>query len=190
MYDYWITLVLKNFSLAMLTLAIIFSIIEWVVQKIRRRAHAAEIFFHWIVLLALGFTAMYAFFMHAFFPNISAASIGWQNSPFQFEVAMANLGFGLMAIAAFSASYGFRLATVLGNLCWLWGDAAGHVYQMIDKNNYAIGNAGSWLWMDILIPLLLLVLIRKLNPSSRLPEIDQYQGPQNKIRPETQYPTN
>src|SRR3990167_7609111 len=97
---------------------------------------------------------------------IIIALIGWQNSPFQFEVAVANLGFGMIGILSFRASYGFRVATVMGNTFWLWGDATGHLYQMMVNNNLTVGNAGSWFWMDIIIPLVLLVCILRLNSPS------------------------
>jgi len=162
MFKDWITYTLNNFGLVMFILAIIIAIIDWPIQKILKRASGYEVFFRWIILLPLGITAIYAFIMHAFFPGTTAANIGWTNSPFQFEVAMANLGFGVIAIASFNASYGFRLATVIGSLFWLWGDAIGHLYQMIIHHNFAPGNAGSWFWMDIIVPLILLFLIKKL----------------------------
>lgn len=159
----WIPLVLSNFGLALLVVALVLIIIEWLIQVVcRTHVSAYEIIYRWVVLLPLGATAIYAFVMHAFFPDLTASTIGWQGSPFQFEVAMADLGFGVIAILSFKASFGFRLATVIGNTFWLWGDAVGHIYQMIAKHDYAIGNAGSWFWMDILIPLILIICIAKL----------------------------
>ena len=38
-------------------------------------------------------------------------------------------------------SRGFRLATVLGITVWFWGDAAGHIYQMVAKDDFSPGNA-------------------------------------------------
>jgi hypothetical protein len=105
---------------------------------------------------------VYVFLMHAFLPSISAEQIGWQTSPFQYEVAVANLGFGMLCILAFSASYGFRLASVIGISVWLWGDAIGHIRQMIVAKNFSPGNAGPWFWSDVLVPLLLIWLIIKL----------------------------
>jgi hypothetical protein len=151
-----ITFGFVNFGLIMLFVAILFILIHIIATK---QTSFVEISFRWITLFPLGLTAIYAFIMHAFFPEFAASNIGWANNPFQFEVAMANLGFGVIAILSFSASFGFRLATVIGNTCWLWGDAVGHIYQMLVNHNFTIGNAGSWLWMDILIPLLLICLI-------------------------------
>lgn len=155
----YITWILSNFVLAMFILAVLFILLH---RTMRRRVPEAEIVYRWIALFALGFTGIYAFIMHAFYPEFTAATIGWANSPFQYEVAMANLGFGLLGILSFNASYPFRLATVIGSTCWLWGDATGHIYQMIEHNNFTIGNAGSWFWMDIFIPLILIICLIKL----------------------------
>lgn len=154
-----ISWILENFGVFMVILAIIYSIIHRMVNK---KIDLFEIIYRWFALFALGFTAIYAFVMHAFFPDFTAASIGWPNSPFQFEVAMANLGFGVIAILSFYKNYGFRLATVIGNTCWLWGDAIGHMYQMAAYRNFTVGNAGSWFYMDVFLPILLLICMVKL----------------------------
>jgi hypothetical protein len=39
---------------------------------------------------------------HLFFPSIAAADIGWEVSPFQVEVGMADLAIGATAFASFS----------------------------------------------------------------------------------------
>ena len=151
-----IGLILGNFGLFMLILSVIIILVN---SSMRKKISFAEITFRWLTLLPLGVTAIYAFLMHILFPNFTAATIGWQSSPFQFEVGMANLGFGVIALLSFKASYGFRLANVIGNTCWLWGDSIGHIIQMIRHHHYTIGNAGSWFWLDILVPFLLIVTI-------------------------------
>ena len=154
-----IALILQNFGLSLFVLAMFFVIFH---RIIRKTIPFSEILYRWIALFPLGITALYAFVLHAFFPDFTAATIGWPNSPFQFEVAMANLGFGIIAILSFRADYGFRLATVIGNTCWLWGDALGHVYQIITNHNFTVGNAGSWFWLDILVPLMLILCLINL----------------------------
>lgn len=161
---YWATLAFSNFALTMFVVALIFIAMHLLVN--RRRLSAYEIFYRWIAFFALGLTGFFTFVMHAVYPDMAAANIGWQTSPFQFEVAIADLAFGLLAFLSFKASYGFRLATVIGVTCWLWGDASGHIYQMIQTHNFAPGNAGSWLLMDILLPLVVIICIMKLKPTS------------------------
>ena len=159
----WITWILSNFSMSMFLLAVIFIILHRII--VRGRVPEYEIVYRWIAFFAVGLTGFYTFIMHVFYPDMAAAAIGWTNSPFQFEVGIADLGFGLIAFLSFNASYGFRLATVIGVTCWLWGDAVGHIYQMIKNQNFAAGNAGTWFWMDVILPIILLICIAKLRPS-------------------------
>ena len=156
----WIAWILSQFDLTMLFLALFFIVIHTILRI--KTVSFYEIVFRWVVLFALGFTCIYTFVMHAFFPHMAAAAIGWAASPFQFEVAMADLGLGVLGILSFKASYGFRLATVIASVCFLWGDAIGHINQMIINNNFAPGNAGSWFWFDVLVPLILVVCIARL----------------------------
>ena len=157
----WIALILSNFDLMMLGLAVVFIILHRL--KVGHHLALAEISYRWLAFFALGCTGCYAAFMHAVFPVLAAAGIGWHTSPFQFEVAMANLAFGLLGICSSHASFNFRLATVVGASIWLWGDALGHLYQLMKYQNLSIGNAGSWLWVDLCLPLLLWTALSSLN---------------------------
>lgn len=160
-FNHFVALTLSNLSFALFILAIIISLLDWPIQRWRKGLNCYAVFFRWLVLLPLGVGSLYGFIMHAFFPISTAALIGWSSSPFQFEVAMANLGIGIIAVIAFRASYGFKIATIIAGTCWLWGDAMIHIYQMLAHQNFEIGSAGSWLWMDLVVPMsLIFCLIR------------------------------
>lgn len=58
---------------------------------------------------------------------MAAKFIGWANSPFQFEVAVANLGMGLVGIFGLHASKPYRVVGTIYTTCFLWGAAYGHV---------------------------------------------------------------
>lgn len=152
--------ILSHFTFALFILAIVLVIL----QKIIFASHVrlSESLYSWVTLLPLGIGGLYSFAMHAFFPDFTAATIGWVTSPFQYEVAVANFGFGLVALMAFKASYGFRLANVIGITCWLWGDAIVHINQMLMQHNFTMGNAGSWFWMDVICPFVLIICIIRL----------------------------
>lgn len=162
----FIAAILSNFDLVMFILALFFICLHFCIRG--HHLSQAEVVYRWMALFALGCTGLYAAFMHAVFPIYTAAGIGWASSPFQFEVAMANLAFGILGILSFKANYGFRLATVVGSSIWLWGDAVGHLYQLIRYQNDSIGNAGSWFWMDMLLPLILIACILKLRPKKMI----------------------
>jgi hypothetical protein len=87
-----------------------------------------------------------------FFGKTAAAFIGWADSPFQLEVGFASLGMAALGFLAFRGSFDMRLAAIVAPACFLWGAAAGHVYQMIAAHNFAPGNAGVIFYSDILVP--------------------------------------
>lgn len=156
----WISLSLVNFGVTMAILAVILMIINRLVTG--GRVRTAEIIYRWVALFCLGFTCLFTFIIHVFYPELGAQVVGWLNSPFQYEAGIADLSFGLLGILSFNASKGFRWATVIGATIWLWGDALGHINQLIAQHNFNPGNAGSWLWFDILLPIVLLLCMRQL----------------------------
>lgn len=125
----------------------------------RRNRWFGETLTHFLLLLPVGIGGLWGFYFHAFYPEFTAASIGWQTSPFQFEVAVANLGLGVAGVVGFWRSKDYAIGVALVVLCLLWGAAFGHIRQIIELGNYAPGNAGSILYTDILIPLILWISI-------------------------------
>lgn len=158
--DQLIAFIFINFGLAMFIVAAGFMLLHRALTH--GRVPEFEIIYRWTALFPLGIVGIYSFVMHAFFPEMAAEVIGWSDSPFQYEVAVADLAFGVLAILSFNASIGFRLAAVIGNTIWLWGDAFGHIRQMLVADNFSAGNAGSWFWMDVWLPPLILICLYKI----------------------------
>lgn len=77
----------------------------------------------------------------SFFPTVAASHIGWQRSPFQFEVGMVDLAVGVTARISWR-DVSFKAVAVCAASVFLFGDAVGHVHQMIAANKFAPGNAG------------------------------------------------
>ncbi len=98
---------------------------------------------------------------HTFHARQIALSIGWApGSPFQFEVAMANLAFGVLGILCIWRRGDFWLATALGWAIFLLGCAYGHIRNMLTMHNDAVNNVGPVLWLyDLAVPLTLLALL-------------------------------
>ncbi|QBR71123.1 hypothetical protein CU048_07310 [Beijerinckiaceae bacterium] len=147
-----IAFVFENFSAILFALALICAAID------RRRPAAARIL-SWLLLLPIGLGGLWAGFFHIAYPDVAAKFIGWKDSPFQFEVGMADLAFGVAGCVAFRASYGFKAATVLVNAIFLLGDAIGHVHQMMAAGNFAPGNAGAVFYLDIILPVTTIILL-------------------------------
>lgn len=152
--------VLSNFSLSFVILALIAAAVS-LARKPRpwSRQQVVEALFGYFLLFGIGFAYLYNFVMHVFFAEMAAAFIGWANSPFQYEVGFASLGFGVVGVLAFKQGLAFRAAAVIGPALFSWGAAGGHVYQMVVHHNFAPGNAGVVFWTDILLPLIAFILL-------------------------------
>ena len=79
----------------------------------RTGAPVADRLLAWILLLPIGVTGLWAAVFHLFFPQIAAADIGWEVSPFQFEVGLADLAIGATACVSFWRSLDFKAAAVM-----------------------------------------------------------------------------
>jgi hypothetical protein len=155
-----IVFVLSDYSLTFFIIGLLFSS----VAIVRRKkpfgpSTIVEKLLAWHVFWAIGVCYLYNFLMHGFFGRMSAAFIGWADSPFQFEVATASLGFAVVGFLAAFRSFDLRLAAVVGPGLFMLGAAAGHVYQMVTEHNFAPGNAGAIFYMDIVIPLFGLLVL-------------------------------
>jgi disulfide bond formation protein DsbB len=129
------------------------------IAVLRRDGSLAERLLDWILLLPIGFAGLWAGIYHVFFPTIAAAHIGWQLSPFQFEVGMADLAIGITGCIAFWCDLSFKAAIVSAGSMFLLGDAVGHVRQMLVAGNFAPGNAGVPFYMDVISPLTAIGLV-------------------------------
>jgi hypothetical protein len=114
----------------------------------------------WSLLVNVGIAGLLGFYAHAFHADATAEIIGWPpGSPFQFEVAVANLAFGVLGLLCVRFRGGFWAATIVGFAVFLEGAAFGHIRDIIQHQNYAPGNAGVILYWDVLVPLAQLILL-------------------------------
>jgi hypothetical protein len=118
----------------------------------RTRAFVADVTLACFCLFAIGLTYFMNFVMHVFFGELAAQFIGWADSPFQREVGFASLGFAVIGVLAFRGARAMRVAAVVGPACFTLGAAAGHVIEIVNAGNFAPGNAGVMLYMDVLLP--------------------------------------
>jgi hypothetical protein len=97
--------------------------------------------------------------MHFFFSDMVASSIGWPpGSPFQKEVAGANLAVGLLGFLGFWRR-DFWLPYVIAKSAFLWIAGITHVLDLVQNQNFAPGNAGPTLYMDFLWPVIYVLLL-------------------------------
>ena len=160
-----IAFVLRNLPMFLFVAALVFAWLS------RSRAPIADRLLAWVLLLPIGVSGIWAAAFHLFFPEIAAADIGWEPSPFQFEVGMADLAMGAAACISFWRSVEFKAGVVIINAIFLLGDAIGHVRQMIADGNFASGNAGVPFVGDLIFPalsIILLIIVQRSEAASRI----------------------
>ncbi|KZB88286.1 DUF6790 family protein [Amycolatopsis regifaucium] len=117
-----------------------------------------EIWQRWWAIGAFGCGSLWMTIAFLAFPDVMATAIGFDRTPFMFEIAFANLGLAVMGFRAASASARERVTIGLGGGMFLWGAAIGHVHQWIAGGDHAPGNTGGVLVDDILIPAVMIIL--------------------------------
>jgi hypothetical protein len=139
-----IAFLIRNLPMVLLALALLLG-----AAGLPRHLDAASRYLAWVLLLPMGINGLWAGIAHMFFPHVAAAHIGWEVSPFQYEVGMADLAVGSRARPAFRPTWEFR------------------------AGNFAPGNAGAPFYLDIIAPLLAMTLLfvtrRQRVPLERVP---------------------
>ncbi|MBS0252884.1 MAG: hypothetical protein JSR78_17645 [Proteobacteria bacterium] len=156
----FIKFILSNFTLTCVVIGLLFSLagIARALKPVTATV-VVEKLISWHVFWAIGVSFFYNFVMHSFFGKMAAEFIGWADSPFQFEVGTASLGFSVVGFLAAFRSFDLRLAAIVGPAMFTLGAGLGHIYQMVTAHNFAPGNAGVIFYMDFIIPLFGLTLL-------------------------------
>jgi hypothetical protein len=135
------------------------------IAKLQRAAARHEIltfaytFWGEVLFYCVGLGFIYVWYFHAFLSSLTAPLIGWRPSPFEWELAWAELGIALVALLSLWRGFEMRLAATLVFAIFSFGAAAQHIHFMTALHDYAPGNAGLVLWFgDLALPLFLLVL--------------------------------
>ncbi|ANJ25435.1 DUF6790 family protein [Agromyces aureus] len=121
----------------------------------RSAAVVSGLFVNSFVFWAIGIGQAVNFVMHSVFGQFAAQSIGWQQSPFQLELAFSSLGFAVIAFIVHGKRMPFsgKVAVILAAVIFGLGAAGGHVFQMIVNHDYAVNNTGLLLVSDVVINL-------------------------------------
>lgn len=112
-----------------------------------------------LLFYSVGLGFAYAWYFHAFLASFAAPFIGWRPSPFEWELAWAELGIAVIAVLSLWRGFEMRLAATLVFAIFSFGAAAQHIHFIFVRRDYSPGNAGPILWFgDLALPLLLLLL--------------------------------
>lgn len=120
----------------------------------------------WMLLLAVGVSYIWAGIFHVFFPGLASAQIGWQPSPFEFEIGVADIAIGLVAVASFWRGLEFKAAVVWYIVLFSIGVAIGHFRQAYEAHDYASDNFGLLLLITLIQIVLLPLLLRMSRKSA------------------------
>lgn len=112
------------------------------------------------LIFTVGINCTLGFIAHTYFADETARFIGWPaGNPFQYEVAFANLTFGILGLLCIWFRGHFWTAAVVGISLWFLLDGIYHIYDLVVNGNTAPGNAGLPLYSDIIIPIVLMTLL-------------------------------
>lgn len=144
----------------MLTLSLAAILIHVAVMKQRTTAKIVEVILMYLLVIAVGAGALIAGFMHVFHGPATAKMIGWPpGSPFQYEVGVADMAFGLIGVLCLFIRGTFWLAAIVANSVFLFGCMIGHIRSMIEAGNLAAYNIGPNIVLsDLVLPLSLIGL--------------------------------
>jgi hypothetical protein len=148
------------FQLFFVALAVIGASIHIALSRQRRSSGVAmaETCLLYLFVIYVGAMGLLTAYAHVFRPIQTSASIGWSTSPYEYEVGMADLTIGVLGVLCAWFRGNFWLATAVANAVWLLGDAVGHVRQVVENNNHAENNSGIFLYLEFMVPLVILAL--------------------------------
>ena len=137
----------------------------WRHREQRDAATVARVLLMYWLGIAIGVASIFGAAFHVFDARETAEGIGfvpWTptgTGAFQFENAMGDLAIGVAGLLCFwIRDLKFWLAVIVIATIQFWGDAYGHVHQMVEYDNHEPNNSGAILWIDILNPAILIAL--------------------------------
>jgi hypothetical protein len=153
-----------DFVVIITTLTILIALMVLFINKIKNKPLnnliIVKTFLLSFLVISVGIGSIWAFIGHAFMSAQVAESIGWATgSPFQLEVAFANLAIGILGILCYFFRDNFWTATVIVSAIFLLGAAYVHLINIINYSNHSAGNAGTIFFMDIIGPMIIIVLL-------------------------------
>lgn len=146
--------------LALTLIALIGATVKVFTKRGKKKAsYVLKIYLLWLIAWNIGVGGIIGFAAHTFAADNTALYIGWlPGNPFQFEIAVANLAMGVLGLMCIWLSEEFWLATIISTTVFFWGAAYGHIRDMMINYNYAPGNAGIPLYMDLIAPSVFIIL--------------------------------
>lgn len=143
-------------SVFLFVFAVLFTVGQLTLKKEWGSRKNGEVFLSYVLLFNMGVMGLLAAYAHVFMGPETARNIGWQpGSPFQYEIGMANLSYGVLGVLAFWIRGRFWEAAIIGWSILLLGCFVGHIHDYWVYDNTAPFNIGAYVWFnDLFLPLL------------------------------------
>ncbi len=133
------------------------------------RERKLETFLIYLFALGVAGTGIGGFISHFFISDLVAESIGWPvGSPFQLEIAFANLAIGILGLISAGRRDGFREATVIAVTILGVGATIVHLVDILETGNLAPGNTLQN-FANLIKPALLIGFLVACRRAERLP---------------------
>ncbi len=134
-----------------------------------RYPRSAEVFLSYVLLFNMGMMGLLAAYAHVFMGPETAKMIGWPaGSPFQFEIGMANLSYGVLGVLSYWIRGRFWEACAIGWSVLLIGCMVGHLHDYFVHHNTAPYNIGVAIWFtDLFLPILVLGLLKAVRSQAK-----------------------
>lgn len=132
--------------------------IHFFIRKERTINRLMEVLLLWFLGFGIGVGSIFSGLAQVLSPEMVAQSVGWPNTPFLREVGFANISYGILGLISIKYR-SFWTPTIIAYAVFMWGAAIGHIYNINQTGNLAAGNAGTVLYLDILMPILFIILL-------------------------------
>lgn len=126
-----------------------------------------ELLLVWFLGFGIGVGSIFSGLTQVFSPEMVAQSVGWPNTPFLREVGFANISYGILGLLSIRYR-SFWAPTIIAYTVFMWGAAIGHIFNIQQTGNVAAGNAGTVLYLDILMPIFFIILLLAYQKTSNV----------------------
>ncbi|KQR26274.1 DUF6790 family protein [Microbacterium sp. Leaf151] len=152
-----LTTVIGNYMISCFVLGLIVASVQTARWKGQRTAAVISgLFLNAYLLYGIGVGLAINAVMHSVFGDFAAEQIGWAQSPFQLELALASAGIAVIAIMVHGRRSPVlsKAAVTIGVAIFGFGAAAGHVFQAAVNGDTAVDNGGLLLAGDVVLNLI------------------------------------
>jgi hypothetical protein len=145
-----------------LCLLMIFPLILGFIHAYVKKASKLEMVWFYYLGIGVGIQGVVTGIVQIVYPNFVGHYLQWPSSPYLLELGLANLSYGILGVLSPWMRMGWQMAAAMGYGLFLLLTGIAYLIE-IAKQGANSGNAGSFLYTDLLIPLVLFVILGLIN---------------------------